>query len=41
MGRSDQMNIITEPGGVRYETETNGSEIEVQLRGNNTDIHNT
>ena len=31
--------IITESGGVRYQTEsTNGSEIEVQLRGNNTDI---
>jgi hypothetical protein len=31
--------LITESGGVRYENEsTNGSEIEVQLRGNNTDI---
>jgi len=31
--------LITESGGVRYQTEsTNGSEIEVQLRGNNTDI---
>ena len=31
--------IITESGGVRYQTEsTNGSEIEIQLNGNNTDI---
>ena len=31
--------IITESGGVRYQTEsTNGSEIEIQLKGNNTDI---
>jgi len=31
--------LITESGGVRYQTEsTNGSEIEVQLKGNNTDI---
>ena len=31
--------IITESGDVRYQTEsTNGSEIEVQLKGNNTDI---
>jgi len=31
--------LITESGGVRYQTEsTDGSEIEVQLKGNNTDI---